>query len=61
MPSLLGDVAILNIGSENFNNKNRVDHNDFGGDSSDSGSWNKSRGRKSRSHGRKDDKGRGKY
>jgi hypothetical protein len=47
----VSDFAVLGFQS---NNRNRVDHNNFGGDdNSNSKSFNRSRGHRSKSHGRK--------
>ena len=60
MASGLLDLNVLNFGNRNFDNDTRVDHNNFGGDKSNSESWNKSRGRRSHGHGHKNHKGRSK-
>ncbi len=59
MAGLIGDIAILNLNSSDFNNKKRFDHNNFG-DNSSSGSWNRSRGHKSHGKSRRHGKGRSK-
>jgi hypothetical protein len=48
-------INVSNVGlfSAQADNRGRFDHNDFGGDSSNSKSFNRSRGHRSKGHNRK--------